>query len=234
MTIPTLHQNITEKVTVTKLKKVHSTFESAFRLATIDNGALDTWGLEVTDGTAEGETEDNGTGAEKMLNILSKYMNIINNCGRKAGCFPKTKYMPLVGNAEAGGGSWDEASGFARAQLADGTTFALFISSSDCSIVYPNSPALKNICGLFYVDINAFNRPNIVGKDAFWFWIGKNGVIPTGTQNDPVYPFDSTCSMNTTTGSNGRGCTAWVIYNENMDYLHCSDLSWNGQKKCKS
>lgn len=30
----------------------------------------------------------------------------------------------------------------------------------------------------------------------------------------------------------GGGCTAWVIFNENMDYLHCDDLSWNGKTKC--
>ena len=29
------------------------------------------------------------------------------------------------------------------------------------------------------------------------------------------------------------GCTAWVLYNENMEYLRCSDLSWDGKKKCK-
>ena len=25
---------------------------------------------------------------------------------------------------------------------------------------------------------------------------------------------------------------AWVILNENMDYLKCKDLSWNGKNKC--
>ena len=33
--------------------------------------------------------------------------------------------------------------------------------------------------------------------------------------------------------ANGNGCTAWVIINENMDYLHCSDLSWTGKHSCK-
>ena len=27
--------------------------------------------------------------------------------------------------------------------------------------------------------------------------------------------------------------TAGVIYNGNMDYLHCNDLSWHGKTKCK-
>ena len=35
-------------------------------------------------------------------------------------------------------------------------------------------------------------------------------------------------------GGNMYSCTAWVLYNENMDYLHCDDLSWTGKTKCKS
>ena len=34
-------------------------------------------------------------------------------------------------------------------------------------------------------------------------------------------------------GGNMFACTAWVLYNENMDYLHCDDLSWNGKHSCK-
>ena len=29
---------------------------------------------------------------------------------------------------------------------------------------------------------------------------------------------------------NGFGCTAWVLFNENMDYLKCSGLDWDGKK----
>lgn len=28
-------------------------------------------------------------------------------------------------------------------------------------------------------------------------------------------------------------CAAWVLYNENMDYLHCDDLSWGKKTRCK-
>ena len=32
--------------------------------------------------------------------------------------------------------------------------------------------------------------------------------------------------------SNGYSCTAWVIFKENMDYLKCDDLTWDGKNKC--
>lgn len=29
-------------------------------------------------------------------------------------------------------------------------------------------------------------------------------------------------------------CTAWVVYNENLDYLHCPDkLDWDKASSCK-
>ena len=52
-------------------------------------------------------------------------------------------------------------------------------------------------------------------------------------QMDTVYPFIDYCNISKTTAANGRSCVAWVIQNENMDYLHCNDLSWNGKTKCK-
>ena len=27
--------------------------------------------------------------------------------------------------------------------------------------------------------------------------------------------------------------TAWVLHNENLDYLHCNDLSWDGKHSCR-
>lgn len=48
------------------------------------------------------------------------------------------------------------------------------------------------------------------------------------------FNFESYCNPDSQNRLNGYGCTAWVIYNENMDYLHCrSKLQWSGAKKCK-
>ena len=82
-----------------------------------------------------------------------------------------------------------------------------------------------------HVDINGAKPPNQFGRDMFIFHISKEGVIPTGTQfvNVPAYTFENSCKMS----GNGTSCSAWVILNENMDYLRCNDLSWDGKTKCK-
>ncbi len=44
------------------------------------------------------------------------------------------------------------------------------------------------------------------------------------------FTFEDYCNKRNQVHLNGYGCTAWVIYNENMDYLHCNDLNWDGKK----
>ena len=62
------------------------------------------------------------------------------------------------------------------------------------------------------------------GKNTFYFKGYPYKVLPEGTPD--TNGFQSQCF------TMGRSCTAWVIYNKNLDYLHCNDLSWSGKKKC--
>ena len=66
--------------------------------------------------------------------------------------------------------------------------------------------------------------------DVFDSLVAKDRIIPAGVQgiSSGNYSFEEGCMT-----SVNRGCTAWVLYNENMDYLKCDDLSWSGKKKCK-
>ena len=80
------------------------------------------------------------------------------------------------------------------------------------------------------VDVNARQNPNTYGRDVFVFYWTKYGIVPVGSveETSGVMPF-SNCSRS----GSGYGCAAWVLAFENMDYLHCDGLSWNGKKSCK-
>ncbi len=59
--------------------------------------------------------------------------------------------------------------------------------------------------------------------------ITKNGVMPPGVK-DGYYTnsFEKGCLELFTK------CTAWIIYNDNMDYLHCPEkLGCNKASSCK-
>ncbi len=84
------------------------------------------------------------------------------------------------------------------------------------------------------MDLNGRRPPNTTGKDIFLFYVTKYGVTPMGTpEQTSSFTFDNYCNMGKPSTLNGYGCAAWVIYNENMDYLHCDDLDWNTKTKCK-
>lgn len=49
-----------------------------------------------------------------------------------------------------------------------------------------------------------------------------------GTKEDEKQPFKRCLK-----GYDGYECTAWALFNENMDYFRCQDLSWNEKTRCK-
>ncbi len=85
-------------------------------------------------------------------------------------------------------------------------------------------------CGEIAVDINGDKNPNELGKDIFYFYINPQRLLPHGFDGDNRTPF-TYCNAN---NGNGYECTAWVLYNQNFDFLRCRDkLGWDKQKSCK-
>ena len=77
-----------------------------------------------------------------------------------------------------------------------------------------------------YYDVNGNSGPNKWAEDLFNFNLMNGIVYPCG---DPAHDgiFESRCAVE---GSDGRGCTAWVIYKGKLDYLKCNNLTWEKQK----
>ena len=217
LTIPALMNKTNDKETVVAVKKAYSILSQAYTMAIQDDGPPDTWDLV-------GPLSE--VGAVNVLNQLAPYMKINKNCGiTESGCFYMGNYKTLNGNADESidlGGPW------ATAIIADGMTMAILIRSDTCTDAPGSTPALKSVCGDIAIDVNGYKRPNIYGKDYFRFHFTKSGIIPKGTKDDSGYPCVGAGA------GNGEGCTAWVVYNENLDYLKsCSStLSWSGPTKC--
>jgi hypothetical protein len=162
------------------------------------------------------------------LSHLSPYLNVTKNCGTGEGCFPDVVYKRLNG---ADSGNFNQEDYYLKLILNDGMSSAMRIGSPNCDLSLGDTPLLSNWCGSLWVDVNGFAPPNQIGKDMFQFVFSKYGIMPQGTANysETGGGFDS---CNTTTGT-GFGCAGWVVYNENLDYLHCGGLSWEGKTKCK-
>jgi len=208
LTIPTIIQAQQEIAAASALKKAYSILSQAYAMAVKDNGTPDDW----------------GDTSIKMLDTLGAYLSITKNCGINSGCFP-SGYKKLDNNPYTP--DIDSAAAIAKAQLADGSLLATS-SYGSCTVHnWGSTLALQNPCGDYYVDINGSKGPNKFGYDLFMFYLTMYGIVPAGSQPDIGYRFSS-CK----TSASGYGCSAWVIYNENMDYLHCSDLAWGVKTKC--
>lgn len=212
MTMPSLIANHQEKATVSQLKKAYSTLSNALLLAMNEHGTLDQWNL-----TASGTGSD-VTGAANFYNKIAPNMVVLSDCKNKGGCFYDGTYNTLGTKKEQFGGS---ASNFYTFTIADGTAIAIWTAQT-CD-TNPNTN-----CAVLFVDLNGKKKPNTTGRDAFWFRVKNNRIVPYGTTDEE---FQSCAYTDGTYPS--RNCTAWVLYNENLDYLHCKGLSWNGKKKCK-
>lgn len=223
MTLPAIIQKQNEKETVVRLKKSYTIASQAFMMAVNDHGTLDNWNL-VDHLSPEG--------ALNIMNKVAPYMKIMKNCGIKKGCLPDVQYKDINGNNSYNYNSSEDI--WAKAQLNDGTVF-LIQSAGDCDNIYYKGK--QGICGGFLVDVNGARKPNRHGIDLFVFHITKNGLLVPGGDTSAIsekHTFDYNCIRGITDNfTAGGACTAWVLFNENLDYLHCSDLSWEGKHSCK-
>lgn len=221
-TIPSLISDFQDKVAVTQVKKAYSTLSNAYKLAEQANGTPDYWGLTANP-------------SPTILSTLTPYLNVSKDCsdGRQ-GCFPPGVDYKYLAPSLGTDGVYDSAT-YPKLKLADGTLLLGWVSGPACTNVGGTNLQLNNICGEYYVDINGYKNPNQYGKDVFLFWLTKYGIFPAGTSYEGTfsgYTFANYCRDKNT--QDGEGCTAWVIYNENRDYLknNCTDLVWGGKSKC--
>ena len=216
MTLPSLIQDHREKETVAKLKKINSILSQALVSAIDESGTtVDQWNLEGG---------DSKNGSQYLVdNYFKPYFKIADNCINLRNCIGNKKYKYLNDKEHI---AYDGQNSYKHLVLADGTLLIFHISPE-----FKNCPQKGN-CAEIFVDTNGYYRgPNQFGRDYFVFSMKKEKIIPYGTKKD--FPnFSTHCNKTKGTGY-GLSCGAWVIQNENMDYLHCDDLDWDKKIRCK-
>jgi len=226
LTIPIVVSNSRERATVSALKKGYSELSQAYTMAEQDYGTPDSWGLA------------NNLGNFKIIlsTYFLPYLKVGKNCIDVSNCFPEVSFYQLNGT-DFGGSFINQYNTYPIFQLQDGSLiFIGGVTDPDCKGVFGTSDKLKSICATIMFDVNGPKNPNTMGIDTFYFWLTKSGIIPAGSSEETSYTFNSYCRDKTSTADqNGAGCAAWVIYNENMDYLKpCGPgLSWTGPIKCQ-
>lgn len=231
LTVPTLVSKYKEKATVTKLKKVNSVLSQAMTSVINEYGTIDTWNLAKSSEVIDKE-EGSGapisaiiddTGMRLMLLRFGKYLKHEKLDPTWGDNIPVTNMQGV----EITNQNWPAAM-----KLEDGTILMVggIVAPSKCQ---KGSITEGGYCSSIVVWFPDRSGKRIEGINQFDFFVMKNRILPWGLPDDSSNPFDTNCDITNNYRRSGRGCTAWVLYNENMDYLHCNDLSWNGKKKCR-
>ena len=223
MTLPTLVANYKEKQRVTQLKKSYSVLQQAFLRAVEKHGDAQYWNLTPTE---TGEIDENGeqildySGMTKVLGYFAENLNTQKPKGNLT-------YKSLTLN----GSVLEQKSVRPPDQY-------LYLNDNSILIMgWVNDDETTNNTDFMIMFPDCLKRGCTVGVDIFYFKLFYDkGFVPAGALSMPAkisVTFDQACNRKLNNKYNGRACTAWVIYNENMDYLHCDDLSWDGKHKCK-
>lgn len=224
LTIPQVVANYKEKAHIVRLKKISSELYNVYSLAVFEHGPVNSW----SNGTTFAEH------GKAINDILEKYLKYTKVCSSiSQGCNSPDTYNT---DGTKGQNIFDYYTGGARKYfLTNGAIIRIIAESGDnylhnwCKNPSNYSHYLFK-CGSIVVDTNGFKGPNRNGVDIFKFIIMQDKLLPLGTQQDHSQENFDRCKNASGIGS----CTAWVLYNENLDYLHCPDeLGWNGKHSCK-
>ncbi len=207
MTIPTLMNKNKEVQTVAAVKNTYAILQDAFKQAEIDNGSIDSWDLTTSSTQGEGS---------KLFDYLLPYLKILKNCQNNDKECIADEYYTLNKSKKSAGND----NKVYNAILKNGT-----------SLIFWNTEGK----GIIAIDINGRQKPNRRGVDYFTFVINqeKNKIVPAGSKSleeefgFEEYTLGQSCVFgNDSYEHNGKGCTAWVIYKGNMDYLK-RQVSWD-------
>ena len=222
MTMPSLIANHREKQTVAQLKKAYSTIQQAYLMAINKYGDAESWSLSNTHigDDDEGNAITDYTSAYTVFNYLAENMKSVD--GGKANQYITHEYdsYSLDGTFR---NTISTNRDIPNIVLADGTVISSgWIENGNMDI---------------YVSLNkCMNKGKCtLGKDTFYFqmYFSEAKIVPEGSPTYSTTYFKNLCNKGITDKNNGRGCTAWVLQNENMDYMHCDDLDWNTKIRCK-
>ena len=230
LTIPTLNSDANSKDKITKVKKSYSVLEDAFGRMVSDLGPVNEW--------ASGNLT-----SRRLTGKIASYMKATKKCFETTdtGCF-SANAVPIT---TAGAVGTDAITGKEPSfLLADGIAVSLIADTTNGCKKYDTFDVAE-VCGMAIVDVDGPTKgKDQYGLDLFAFYVTPEGLVPVGLDNDGIFP--STGTGTTCVGQSDAtqryGCTAWVIYNGNMDYNKlgsdgkCPDgstqLTWNGTQSC--
>lgn len=209
-----------EQQITTMVRKFYSQLTQSFAKSNAEVGDPTVWALYST---------NSPDGAKNLMDVaLGNYYKIVEDCKSDGGCWADMEIRYLDNTSS--GINLSTNSSYSTARIVDGVLVASRVLDPSCNLVYGDGKNFTKVCGEVLIDVNGTKPPNQFGYDTFKFYLTKFGFFPAGERNDLTTSFENACLER----KYGTGCTGWLIKNSNMDYLHCTDIGWQGKSSCKN
>lgn len=210
LTIPTLVHKYQDKKTVTILKETYALLSQAY-LKTADNGPPETWDWS------------------KAPDLIMSNLNLARKCGKGEGCFANETYKTLAGQIfqESINPSSNKSNNAKyKYLLSNGVSVMIRPWQGKCTTNCGNGNLENSFCAYVIVDINGEKAPNQFGIDTFTFLATKYDIYPSGLPRaTSACGYIGECTKSSSKYC-GRGCTAWVLEKQNLDYLRGKKIKW--------
>ncbi|MBR1680842.1 type II secretion system protein, partial [bacterium] len=200
LTLPNLNSSTGDKEKVAKVKKIYSNLNDAFGRAQAVYGPFSDWYPNGISGFTSRMAL-----YERCTERIVEFMKIQKNCKFESGCFSNTDTKNLSGS----NGVNLDIDDFYHYILADGTSLAFNLPDGEA--------ADGTMQFAIIVDVDGPNKGvNTWGKDLFQFQINseEGNIVPDSV----VFRDNEEMRLKKCFGT-GAACTAWVIRNDNLDYL---------------
>ncbi|OGI22993.1 MAG: hypothetical protein A2287_01430 [Candidatus Melainabacteria bacterium RIFOXYA12_FULL_32_12] len=191
LTIPAIIQKVQDTQYKVAFKAAFSDIAAATQEIMLNNG-----------GTMKGICTDGDHTC--FRNAYQPFFNSIKSCDNDASfgvCWPE-HHRALVGEGA------EETYNVSSIVLNNGIALRFCFNNRDC--VHPSNTILR--CGWVAIDVNGLKNPNRFGKDIFYVHIQENKISPWGAPGDQA---NRICIAGDISSSNGWGCAAKVLKNEN-------------------
>ena len=202
ITVPALIQKTQKQEYVSALKKAYSTLSQAAQMIIAENGRAkedengETWMIDT----------------DSIYNMFKKYLHNSKDCSSSGGCFEQIGnkgYQNL--NGEGSTNPWNKSNSNYKALItADGAQVLFAYKSKKCESEDDGS---NGVCGRISVDINGAKKPNIIGRDVFYFVLKEDALLPQGCD------YGNYCQTNNKGQEGwGKGCACRVLRENAMNY----------------
>ena len=210
-----------EKQHVVKLKKAYQNLSVAYNMSFSENGLI----MDYISSKDENPGWYSTPSQQAFRDYFMNYYKNIRKGGLKyntEGRFYSDKNKSTIINLF-------ESNSYSSFITTDGTLYVFrYLGGSSGAWADRQNLGDKGMMGFIFVYFDYKpSKISQLGKDVFYFSVAKSEpkVIPGGatTMNkDPLTCYSALSA-----------CTQWILSNDNMDYWHCDDLSWNGKRSCE-